>query len=314
MPPQNTLTPRARIRAAVRTGPTATTSLFMPLTYAVAAQIEALDIRDFLHNPTKLAKGLQTLQQITHTDAIICACAGGMEAEAFGAQLEWMSYPPKVVSHPAQQGTLADSFAGLITRSVRISAALEATRRLTATVQGEPVLVAGLTGPLTLATQLSGMNSQQLAASAEGREILEYAGRFLVELARQFLLAGAHCLVLLEDTLPESQGTLSEAWYATITPIVNTAKFHKALAVLLPMPHEHRQEFLSRLPRGMVGCVPSDGAGTTSIPASAGLMLPTDPTTWQPLEAATAVMTTVGEIPPLTDIGTLRDACVRVWR
>jgi len=38
---------------------------------ATAAQIEALDVRDFLQNPTKLAKGLQGLQQIINVVTLL---------------------------------------------------------------------------------------------------------------------------------------------------------------------------------------------------------------------------------------------------
>jgi len=288
--------------------------LFVPLAYAVAAQVEALDVREFLQNPTKLAKGLQALHQIVAVDAIICACAGGMEAEALGAALTWDSYPPKVVSHPAHHEALTENFESVITGSARLSAALEATRRLAATVQGEPALAVVMTGPVTFTEQLSGLDFSHIPSEKEANAVamLEYAGKFLLELNRQFLLAGANLIVLLEDYLP--QPVLSGSWYSVVTPVVNVARFHKALTAVLPLQAatESIPPFIEHLPKGSVLCLPGRCITPEIARRPIGIALPNDPISWDLLEGSFPLLTTSGEVPPTTDIGAFRAACERL--
>ncbi|MGH8991692.1 MAG: hypothetical protein ACRDZ7_09215, partial [Acidimicrobiia bacterium] len=95
-------TPRARLRMLARSG-RAEPGIFAPLVLAQAAEIEALDVAEFLANPTKLAKGLTALHQALGTDAVVTTAPAGAFA-------------------PGEPGA-AD----------RLEAAVEATSRLAAT-------------------------------------------------------------------------------------------------------------------------------------------------------------------------------------
>ena len=275
-------TARARGRLLVR-GQSIAPALFVPLFHAVACQIESLAARDFLDDAGKLARGLGTLRDAVPNDALVCCCSAGIEAEAAGAELSWKVYPPRVVSAPEREVAIAE-----MSRSPRLAAALEATRRLSATARGEPLLVAALTGPATLAAQLGGDDSARS---------IERAGAIGVDLAGQFCRAGASLIVLLEESVPGSRENLA-LWRSTLSPILKVARFYQALAVVV-----------SATPLIQATL----GLGEERDRATPIVALPETTAEW-PIERPQAnLITTVREVPSSTPVAELRAACHRLY-
>jgi uroporphyrinogen-III decarboxylase len=302
--------PKARAKALLRpaVGLGRQPALFLPLVHALAANIEALKIQEFLLNPSKLAKGLHALYQALGTDGITCACGAGLEIEALGFDMDWNVYPPRVVAASRALDSLdADRIAELIARAPRIGAGAEATRRLAAACPGDPALVVGLTGPACLAAQIAlAIDVDPATAPASNPALLETAGRAVLESARQFLLAGANVIILLEGNLPASDALASDTWREMVTPIANLTRFHKAVPIMAgPVD-------LGRLPPSMLPCVSAEApaGGLDSRPHA--LALGANSAVWRLTDPAAAVVTTDGELPMETDIGALRAACQRV--
>ena len=110
----------------------------------------------------------------------------------------------------------------------------EATRRLAAACPGDPALVVGLTGPAFLAAQIArAMGVDPATALATDAALMETAGRAVLEVARQFLLAGANVIILLEGNLPTSDTVASDTWSDVVTPIANLTRFHKAVPIMV---------------------------------------------------------------------------------
>ncbi len=295
--------PKARAKALLRPAASCQPALFLPLAHALAAKIEALEVQEFLRNPTKLAKGLQALYQALGTDGITCACGAGLEIEALGADMDWSVYPPRVAVAPCALRSLdADSIAELIARAPRIGSAVEATRRLAAACPGDPALVVGLTGPASLAAQIA---STTVTTPATDAALMETAGRAVLETARHFLLAGANVIILLEGNLPASDSVASDAWCDTVTPIANLTRFYKAVPIMAgPVD-------FGRLPTSMLPCFSTEAPGGLDSRLHA-LALGASNLAWRLTNTAAAVVTTDGEIPVETDIGALRAACQKV--
>lgn len=301
-------TPRARLRLLSRAGENAPVPLFLPLVLALAAGIEALDVAEFLRNPTKLAKGLQALHQALRADGITCGCGASLEIEALGAELDWKVYPPRVVAPPPALLSLDPAnIAERVSRAARIVAAVDATRRLAATAPGEPALVVALTGPGSLSAQMArAIGSEPAIPLSPTAPLLEIAGRTVLEVARLFLLAGANVVILLERDRPAAEIAISETWASVVTPISNLARFHKALPIMLTTPDA------TPLPPAIVPCYPA-----AAIPKDGGrrpwaLALGVDQLDWRLPKAEAAVLTTDGELPVDTDISALRVACQAV--
>jgi hypothetical protein len=193
------------------------------LVVAQAAEIDARPVPQFLTDPTKLCNGLRMLSEALRTDVIVTA----------------------------------DGRPELLTDGVQAAAAVEATRRLAASV-ADVALAAALPGP--------------------GR------GGDPLPLARAFLEAGANLLLLVEEQpLPAGSGA---TWRAAATTVANVARFHQALPVVVLAGGAADA---TAGPRGAVVCVPDPTAGQ-------GLALAVDPATWPAAAEGTPLVTTLGPV------------------
>jgi hypothetical protein len=304
------LTPRARVRSLLApTGRLRAAPLFAPLIHVLAAKVESLDIVECLMNPTKLAKGLQGLHQALGTDAITCACDATIEIEALGATMDWSVYPPRVVAPPPLDGLDPDAIAERVARAPRIAAAGEAMRRLAVTCPGEPALVAALAGPASLSVQIAEASGHNVIENPIFEVYLETAGRTVLEAARQFLLAGANIVTILEQALPERQSSGFDSWKGVVTPITNLARFHRALPLVLA---SWTSENLQGLPASIVPCLPPQGP-TVEAARRFGIALPAEHVGWHVPHSPCSVLTTDRDVPFETDIPALREACEGIW-
>src|SRR6266487_728770 len=170
---------RSRAKLLARHG-RASPALVCPLVLGQAAEIEALPMQWFLTDATKLANGLRALHGALGNDVIVTAAADGLAAAAAGA--------------------------GSITAHPRVTAAVEATRRLAATADDAALAVA-LCGPARLAAQLG--------HSPTDHAVLEPCGAMLLALAKAFLEAGANLLLVVEaEALPAASG---DSWRSAAT-------------------------------------------------------------------------------------------------
>jgi uroporphyrinogen-III decarboxylase len=304
-----TATPRARVRLLARSG-RAQPGLFAPLVLAQAAEIEALPLREFLGNPTKLAKGLTALHQALATDAVVTAGADGLLAEAAGAELDWSTYPPVVVSHPGAGGTLPAEMAEQAATHPRVEAAVEATARLATTLPGDPALVAAITGPATLAAQLGG--EWFVGAAAEGsphvEPFMEAVGQVALTVTKRFLEAGANLVVLVEEQAPPE--AVHEAWRSAVTPVANVTRFHQGAPVMV---------FESEAPGDCGSAPPTIGvcaAPGVAIPGPPvrlrGVALPPEPKEWTAPAGEPSLVITAGAVPGHCAFADTLAACGRL--
>jgi len=161
----------------------------VPLAFEVAARISARPLEDFLVDPTQLANGLGELQRAIAADGIVVACADGIERAS------------------ASSGVLDP--AAMLTQGP-LGASLEACRRLRATFADSAALVAGLSGPATLAAQF-------------GIDMTSAGGAF-GELVKAFCEAGAQLVLVFED----ADSGFDETWQGVVNTAANIARFHQA--------------------------------------------------------------------------------------
>lgn len=244
---------RARQLARRGTYDGTTPVLVCPLVLAQAAEIEALPAGRFLTDPTKLANGLRALHGAFGTDVIVTAAADDLAAAAAGGSA--------AAEHP------------------RVTAAVEATRRLAATTE-DTVLAAALCGPAQLAAQLG--------RPSAGPAALDEYGAVLLALAKAFLEAGAHLLLIVEaEPVPRAA---ADGWRSAVTPLVNVARFRQAAAaVVLADPAD-----AALAPRGAVVCLPPAVSGPGQ-----GIALDADPAAWPASTlrpAGAPLVTTLGPV------------------
>lgn len=194
---------RRRVQAMAQ-GRGQTERLAIPLAFDVAACISARPLDAFHHDPTELANGLSELQRAIGSEAVCCALADN---------IEWRS---------AAGGPLDPD--ALIAPGTPLAASLEACRRLRATAGDALALVAGLSGPATLAARFG--------------VTLTTAGEAFATLVKTFCGAGTDVVLVFEDSAIGDQ----DVWNEAVRTAGNIARFHRALAVsvsssgALPVP------------------------------------------------------------------------------
>ncbi|MBI5277713.1 MAG: hypothetical protein HY854_14770 [Burkholderiales bacterium] len=249
--------------------------LFAPLLFGVAAQIEAIAPEAMAEDATRMRKNVGELQRMLSTDAVFCSAPGEAEAMVLSQHGQEIS-PGMLAAHP------------------RIAASLEAAKRWQAD-SGEPVVVAALTGPATLAARL-----RARGVAADDETLFEHVGRGLAGLARLFCEAGVHVLQWHEAALPgEAQ---SEHWRAALSTVGNVARFHRVPPVLVVQGAAPPS-----WPLQAVAC-PTHDQQPAPLPRPHGRAWDSDPAAWPLLPddtAAERLVTTVGEVPADADLQTL---------
>jgi hypothetical protein len=146
----------------------------------------------------------------------------------------WRDDEPVVTSHP-WTGTeaIAVSVDGIENHG-RLAVTLEATRRLTAIIGKDVALFPAVTGPVTLAQLMCGLEFENDLDLAPDRayEAIEAASKVTMHVAKQYLEIGTDYLVVFDPLL----GTLDPAHYPRLTaalrPLWNVVDFYDARALL----------------------------------------------------------------------------------
>ncbi|MSR13815.1 MAG: hypothetical protein EXR86_04475 [Gammaproteobacteria bacterium] len=178
--------------------------IIAPLAFDLAAQISARPIGEFHCDPTQLANGLSELQRAIGNDVICVALGDEIELRsASGDELDLQDL--------TREGT-------------PLAASLEACHRLRASGGDEIALLAGLTGPATLAAQFDCDPTE--------------AASFFTALVKEFCAAGCDLVLVFDPTIPDDE----EDWRDTLKTASNIARFHRAIALgwemeALPSPH-----------------------------------------------------------------------------
>ena len=288
--------PRRRCRKLVKRGKAPAQALLVPIVHSVAAQIEGLEVQEFLSDATLMAKCLTALQQSLETDAIVCFVDPGSTAESVGAQLDWRSYPPEILALSKQLPL--ENISALLRSHPRIQTGVEVLKRLGATITDGSLFAALITGPATLAAQIG----------KEGDSaVLEQCSQIVGETCRIFGESGVHMILIKEKGFPQTYG---QQWQAALIPVINVARFYDALPVLIPtgMTDEQLQQLLDVAPENILMCTEQASVDNKS----AGQILIGRPDEWTLPAKPVSLVTTADEISPDTDIPELRAACQRI--
>jgi hypothetical protein len=160
--------------------------LAVPLALRLAARIQERPLDGYFTDPTQLANGLRDFLQAVAADGVVIT-----DPDALGEDV--------ATADPAA-----------LAAAPRVSAALEAARRLRGTVGDSAVLVACLPGPAAVA----GLRADR----GDAAEVVRV-------LAKEFLGAGADVILLAEEDGAAADET-------TLRTIANMARFHRALSYL----------------------------------------------------------------------------------
>jgi len=291
---------RQRMQDLSRNSGRAHTPLFAPLIFAVAAQIEALEPQKMAQNGTKLRKNILELCRALRLDTVTCSAPSGMEAEALGVGMDDSVWPPKPVGALVRPD-FDDFDEAAFIASPRVAASLDATRQFAAEVV-DLVIVAAVTGPATLITQL-----RTAGWTIDDETAFEIAGRVLATFARHYAEAGAHVIQWHEEQVPDDSHL--ELWGSALSTGGNIARFHR-VPTLLIVDGVAPQVW----PPQVIAC-PTMDQQPGAMPRPHGSAWPADPDAWPDWSTDfenERLVTTVCEIPASTEIATLTAAVERL--
>jgi hypothetical protein len=217
--------------------------LFLPIVFSLGARVENVPLRDFLSNPTKIFNSLRRIRAHLRADGVACYFDPYLEAEALGATIDWefresgatKTGSPLSWPDPAEKGTLPRAVISpeQAVRGACVAVAVEVIRRLNTVQRDGSILMAGVTGPFTLAARLTGLECEQsLRPEDVPREALEIAASFVTLLGTAFVEAGANLIFIQEDNLPTLSAENCQDWARLLAPTLNITRFYEALPVL----------------------------------------------------------------------------------
>ena len=212
--------------------------LIVPIVFALGAKIENLSFRAYLDNPTKISNALRQIRTQLRTDGVACYFDPLLEAEALGGAPQWdeanqtckIRWP-----EPVQKGDLPAHLRSPeeAANSSGVRAAVEVIRRLNSLLRDEPLLMAGVSGPFTLAARLAGIDLGAMRQEQEPSEsALEVAAAATTKIASAFVDAGANLIFIQERTLPSLSSHKCQNWASLLAPLFNIVRFYEALPVL----------------------------------------------------------------------------------
>jgi Uroporphyrinogen decarboxylase (URO-D) len=213
--------------------------LFLPIVFSLGAKVENLTLPAFLGNATKITNALRQIRTRLRSDGVACYFDPYLEAEALGATLQYAAderAPTLQWSHRAETGELPENLCSPedAARSQRVTVAVDVIQRLKSLVRDEPLLLAGVSGPFTLAAHLSNLRPTDAPPREDfSAAALELAAATITQIASKFVEAGANLIFIQENIFPVLSSEHCEAWAASLAPAFNIIRFYQALPVLL---------------------------------------------------------------------------------
>ena len=280
-------------------------SLAFPLAFSISAQIQGLTLPAFLTNATKMAVNLEDMEKHLQTGVIIAHWDSCLEAQALGGEPDFSSFPVRIKAAAPK----ADWPANLqeLVRRGRFPLMLDVTKRLRSRLGDRAILVAGVNGPITVASSLN--------YSLPAEEIADW-GMITLWAAQAFCEAGVDLVIVREEALPELSDEELEEYLAVLEPLGNMARFYEAAPLYMSTYIEDPRTFklLTGALSGWINCYPPEmlndineliQGGTYAVALSPDSLTGEQQTVFSEISVIPSIITTNVEVPFNLDISEL---------
>jgi hypothetical protein len=325
------LTPRQILKGLLQ-GTPPPRPLFLPIVFSLGAKVENLKLPAFLGNATKITNSLRQIRTHLRSDGVTCYFDPYLEAEALGATLQYTTedQPPTLQwPHRSEIGELPEGLRSPedAAKSPRVAVAVEVLQRLKSLLRDEPLLLAGVTGPFTLAAHLTDLRPTDGPPCEDFPDAALELAATVTQIATKFVEAGANAILIREDIFPVLSAEYCDAWAASLVPAFNIIRFYEALPVLLitdPISFAANKGVVFARDWDCILCpaLPessSSAAEITPPPGRANIGIALPPAALQPATSAATenltqslhtimmklrpvLVTTAGDVPASTDI------------
>jgi len=306
--------------------------LFLPIVFSLGARVENVPLDTFLNSPTRISSSLRQMHSHLRADGVACYFDPYLEVEALGATLQPATEDQPLRLHWSQSEPRGELPEGLrspeqAVQGGRIPVAVEVIRRMNSLANRDFLLVAGVTGPLTLAAQIAKLDRTEKERSAcLSIAVQDFAASALTEVTKAFLQAGADLIIIREEILPAHSEEGYDSWANLLSPGINIIRFYEALPVLQLTDTQGVLDHWGTIFRQQWDCVVSLPAAAIAVRqgensletngAMLGVSLPLeafgpeapgdkdDLTSWAPVipKCRHSIITTAGDIPVTADM------------
>jgi hypothetical protein len=212
--------------------------LFVPIVFSLGAKVENIPLGVFLRNPAKISSSLRQMGGALGTDGVACYFDPCLEVEALGATLQRPSdvEAPKISwIPPVQKGEFPANMRSPeeAAKNGRVPIAVEVIRRMNALPNRDYLLMAGVTGPMTLAALMCQFAHDELRhGAALSPEVQELAAAITTQMASTFVEAGGELILIQEGTVPVRSAKAVDGWANLLAPAINIVRFYEAVPVV----------------------------------------------------------------------------------
>lgn len=224
---------------------------FMPWIFSHAAKLEQITLRNMYNDPTQYSKCLQNTRKLYGYDAIISSFDSSLEAEMCSCPIDWRDDCKTPDVKPRLDfnfSSLKDINVENAAKTGRFGTVFESLRRINMVSGKNIALAAIITGPLTVATSLSGRNLiLDFAENPEqATKTVEATVAFILKVVQIYAQLQLDVIVVADRLISTFPVAYLERLQSILSPIINTIRFYNAYPVLLPgnMPAENLAEVI----------------------------------------------------------------------
>lgn len=207
-------------------------TVFVPFVYGLAAKIGQIPLREMVSDATYYAHSLEEAYKLFKYDGIVNNFDPGIEAEAFGCELEWSGdYVGPRIAGCGKLGVREVNPEG----SSRIPILMETTKRIVMTQGRETAVIGVLVGPCSLVKTVMGDEVKE--KDMDIGNVISLAGSLLTKLTRSLCELRVDAVFFREDLLGAgyrdellSHDKLYAAVYRTL---FNLIKYYNCCPVLI---------------------------------------------------------------------------------
>jgi len=212
-----------------------TRPLFIPILYTYAAKLAQIPVRRMLTDPTSLTKAISMAYQLLRYDAIVIPFDPTLEAETLGASVEFRpDSPPRIGSCSFTEKNCTDTSFDSIIQNGRMPIVFETIKRLKAQLGKDTDILAGVTGPLTLAYQLQGETFREKCLSNPEQAIsfLEFTSQITTRVIRHYGELGVNGILMLENRFSLAGPEIIAGMKTICMSNSNTCNFYELPVIL----------------------------------------------------------------------------------
>jgi len=202
--------------------------LFIPILFSFGATLEGLPLETFLKDATKISNSLRTIQNFFHVDGVVCS-DNMVLAEALGCTIDWSNAAPSIQQPLSTKLSELDTNTERLKEKGRVGTTLDVVQRLRALLP-DLILVGYVTGPLTLASYLTGVSPSEVL---QQKDYLRVTSKAVLNYVKVLGDAGIDGILFSEESFPHLDEKASKMLRRCYSPIWNTAKFYETFPLLM---------------------------------------------------------------------------------